>query len=82
MEKTEDVIVSVQDAGEQMSKALEVVKSWGLGNEGWVERIKECNDAISLYDLPEFYDPIDYDKFSDEVDTYNFVSIIKFLERQ
>lgn len=58
-EKKEDVIISVQNATEQMEKAILLVKEWGIEDKDWVNEINRCNEVISAYDLPEFYDPIE-----------------------
>lgn len=39
----------------------------------------EFNSIVLNYDLPEFYDPIEADKYTDRLDSYNFNSIFAFM---
>jgi len=39
----------------------------------------DLNEIVSKYDLPDFYDPIEIHKYTDRMDSYNFLSIYNFL---
>lgn len=47
----------------------------------YLEEIVKINTIICENDLPEFYDPIEYQKYQDRVDSYNFNSIHSFFKR-
>lgn len=44
--------------------------------------LQRANEIICRNDLPEFYDPVEYELYADRVDSYSFVSIFKFFKKR
>jgi len=40
------------------------------------------NQIISDNDLPEFYDPIDTDKYPNKLDSYSYSSVQNFMNKK
>lgn len=79
-EKSEEVIVYVENPLDHVTKSIELAKKWNPhAHSRLLQDIDRYNRFICEHDLPEFYDPIQTEAAQDKVDSYSFSSIFKFL---
>ena len=56
-----------------------MVASWDEKFNTYLAELELFNNIVVDHDLPEFYDPIEIDKYQDKLDSYNFNSIYTFM---
>lgn len=74
----------MEDPAERVEEAIGIVQEWRKDDQNandYLNEITNINTIICANDLPEFYDPIDFEKFKDHVDSYNFNSIYKYFKK-
>lgn len=82
--KNEELIVYVANPIEQLNLAIETMNEYKreevlMGCKLFISDLLQLNEIVSKHDLPDFYDPIEIEKYADKLDSYNFLSIYNFL---